>query len=311
MDMMLLLIDQIAVMFVMIAFGFAAQKCKIMQLEDSRGLSSMALYVIVPCVLINAFQNPFTKDSAQGLLLAFGASLAVNIFFIFLTWIFGKLFRLDAVEKASLIYPNAGNLIVPMVAAVLGENWILYCSGYMIIQNLFIWTHGKILMSGEKHPSMRYVFCNSIVLSILLGIFLAITGVQLPEVLQQAIDTVGKALAPVCMFVTGVTIGSMPLGQVFGQKRVYLLCFLRLLVYPLLVIVLFCIMGIQALPLLDRQVLLIVFLASAAPSASNIVQFAQYYRNGEETAGLINVLSTLLCIFPMPLMIYLYQQMFG
>lgn len=311
MDMMLLLIDQIAVMFVMIAFGFAAQKCKIMQLEDSRGLSSMALYVIVPCVLINAFQNPFTKDSAQGLLLAFGASLAVNVFFIFLTWIFGKLFRLDAVEKASLIYPNAGNLIVPMVAAVLGENWILYCSGYMIIQNLFIWTHGKILMSGEKHPSMRYVFCNSIVLSILLGIFLAITGVQLPGVLQQAIDTVGKALAPVCMFVTGVTIGSMPLGQVFGQKRVYLLCFLRLLVYPLLVIVLFCIMGIQALPLLDRQVLLIVFLASAAPSASNIVQFAQYYRNGEETAGLINVLSTLLCIFTMPLMIYLYQRMFG
>ncbi len=303
------LVNQIAIMFIMVAFGYLAAKCKVITVEGSRGLSVMALYVIIPCVLVNAFQVPFTRETFQGLMLAFAASLGINLFYILITKLWNRIYPMSVVEQASVIYPNAGNLIVPMVGAILGEDMILYCSAYMIIQNLFVWTHGKLLISGEDKPTFRNVICNSTVLSIILGIFLAVTHIRLPGLLDSAVSSVGKALAPVCMFVTGVTIGAIPLKKAFSQKRVYWVCFLRLLVYPLLVILLFRLTGVSRC--IDRasDVLLIVFLAAAAPAASNIVQFAQYYRKDEYTAGLINVISTLLCIITMPVMVLLFQLM--
>lgn len=301
------LIQQIAIMFIMIAFGFFAAKCKVITVEGSRGLSVMALYVIIPCVLVNAFQVPFTRETFQGLMLAFAASLGVNLFYIFVTKILNRIYPMSVVERASLIYPNAGNLIVPMVGAILGEDMILYCSAFMIVQNLFVWTHGKLLISGEDKPTVKNVICNSTVLSILLGIFLAVTKIQLPGLLESAVSSVGKALAPVCMFVTGVTVGSIPLKKALTQKRVYLICLLRLVVYPFLVILLIRFSNMHHYMDLAPQILLIVFLAAAAPAASNIVQFAQYYRKDEYTAGLINVVSTLLCIITMPALLFIFQ----
>ena len=55
-------------------------------------------------------------------------------------------------------------------------------------------------------------------------------------------------------------------------------------------------------------VLLISFLAAAAPTASSVTQLSQVYGGDSEYAGLINMISTLLCILTMPMMIFLFQM---
>ena len=37
-------------------------------------------------------------------------------------------------EQASLIYTNAGNLIIPLVTAVLGPEWVIYSSMFQLVQ---------------------------------------------------------------------------------------------------------------------------------------------------------------------------------
>lgn len=309
MNLAFLLMKQIAVMFILICFGFIAVKCGIVSKEDSKGLSKMALYVIIPCVLLNSFQIEFTKDTYRGLLLAFAASILINVFYLVLTWLLNKKFSMSVIERASLIYPNAGNLIIPIVSAVLGEEMILYCSAFMVVQNIFIWTHGKFMISGEKKLSFRSLFLNSSMIAIVAGIFMAATGLRLPSVLQEAVGSAGKAIAPVSMFVTGIIIGSVRFSQLFRRTRVYAVCFGRLILYPMIVAGLFWISGVWNRIPGSKEILLIVFLASAAPSASNIVQFAQVYEKDELNAGLINVMSTLLCILTMPLCVLVYQML--
>ena len=309
MNLAVLLARQIVVMFILISFGFVAAKCGIVSKEDGKGLSKMALYVIIPCVLLNSFQIEFTEDTYRGLFLAFAASLLINVFYVALTWLLNKKFPMSVVERASLIYPNAGNLIIPMVGAVLGEEMILYCSAFMVVQNVFIWTHGKFLISGERKLSFRTLFLNSSMIAILAGIFMAVTGLKLPPVLQEAVGSAGKAIAPVCMFVTGIIIGGVRFSEIFRSGRVYVICLGRLILYPALVVVLFWLSGVWGWMPGSKELLLIVFLASAAPSASNIVQFAQVYEKDEVSAGMINVLSTLLCILTMPLGVLLYQAL--
>ena len=46
----------------------------------------------------------------------------------------GHALHLDAVEKASMIYSNAGNLIIPIVTAVLGKEWVIYSSAFLSVQ---------------------------------------------------------------------------------------------------------------------------------------------------------------------------------
>ena len=57
---------------------------------------------------------------------------------------------LNEVEKASVYYSNAGNLIIPIVTFVLGKDWVLYGCVFMSVQIVFIWSHGKCVLSREQ-----------------------------------------------------------------------------------------------------------------------------------------------------------------
>lgn len=45
-----------------------------------------------------------------------------------------KVLKLDGVEETSLIYSNAGNLIIPIVTAILGKEWVIYTSAFLSVQ---------------------------------------------------------------------------------------------------------------------------------------------------------------------------------
>lgn len=49
-----------------------------------------------------------------------------------------------------MIYNNAGNLILPMVMAILGQEYVIYTSVYILVQNILMWTHGQKLMGGAQ-----------------------------------------------------------------------------------------------------------------------------------------------------------------
>ena len=65
--------EQIIELFIMIFMGFIIVKTGIVKDEDSKVLSKIVLYLIIPCVIINAFQVDYTSKTVRGLLIAFAA----------------------------------------------------------------------------------------------------------------------------------------------------------------------------------------------------------------------------------------------
>ena len=61
MQISILLLEQIFELFLMILMGFIIVKAGIVKEEDSKVLSKIVLYLIIPCVIINAFQVDYTK----------------------------------------------------------------------------------------------------------------------------------------------------------------------------------------------------------------------------------------------------------
>ena len=67
-------------------------------------------------------------------------------------------------------------------------------------------------------------------------------------------------------------------------------------------------LALAAAVLLHVGIIVVVsLLATCTPSASTITQMAQIYGKDADYASAINVVTTLLCIFTMPLMVALYQ----
>jgi hypothetical protein len=131
----------------------------------------------------------------------------------------------------------------------------------------------------------------------------------MPQMANDVCSTVSSMLAPTAMLITGMIVGGMRLREVLQNRRIYLVCFLRLVMVPVLVLCLFWCFRIKNWVTNGEQILLVTFFAVITPAASSITQFAQVYGKNEAYAGSINIVTTLLCIITMPLMVYAYQML--
>ena len=82
MEISILLMEQIAELFLMILMGYIIVKTGLLKGEDSKVISKIVLYLVIPCVIINAFQVDYTPDVQKGLFLAIAAAVAVHILFL-------------------------------------------------------------------------------------------------------------------------------------------------------------------------------------------------------------------------------------
>lgn len=307
MELSLLLMQQICQLFIMVSFGYLLVKTKTLKSEDSKVLSKVALFIVTPCAILTSFMIEFTPDKLLGLGLAVTGALIVHIIFIPLTNLLSKVFGFTPIEKATIIYSNAGNLIIPLVGALLGKEWVLYTSGYMMVQTVLMWTHAKNLVCNEQSYNLKKIFLNINVIAVSIGIIVFLLQIQLPELVVTTMDRVGAMIGPLAMFVIGMLIGQMNIKDIFIKKRAYLISFMRLIIYPLIIIIVFKWSGLTTISNDANQIFLITILATSAPAAATITQFAQLYDNDPKYASSMNVMSVIFSIVTMPLLVMLYQ----
>lgn len=308
MNISILLMQQIVQLFLMIFMGYLIVKTGLVRDDDSKVLSKIILYLIVPCVIINAFQIDYTTDTVKGLLIAFAASVMTQVILLVVISVAGKLLHLNEVEVASVYYSNSGNLIVPIVTFILGQEWVLYGCVFMSVQLVFLWTHCKKIISREASYDWKKIILNINMISIFIGVILFFTGIRLPEIIGNTLASVGTMIGPASMIVTGMLFAGMNLKQIFANKRVYFITFLRLIVVPLIALVLIKLSNLASFSADGNKIMLIVFLAIITPSASTVTQMCQVYGNDSRYASAINVMTTLLSIITMPVMVMLFQM---
>ena len=307
MHISLLLMNQIIQLFIMIFMGFIIVKAKLLKAEDSKILSVIVLYLIIPCVIINAFQVTYTKDTVQGLLITLAASVLTQIILLIIISVLGKFLNLNEVEVASIYYSNSGNLIVPIVTFILGKEWVLYGCVFMSVQLVFIWTHCKKIISRESTYDWRKIVLNINMISIAIGIILFLTRSHLPAIINNTLSAVGSMIGPASMIVTGMLFAGMNFKQIFANKRVYFVSFFRLIIVPVIALFLIKCSQLSTFSSNGNKLMMIVFLAIITPSASTVTQMCQVYGNDSQYASAINVVTTLLAIVTMPLMVMLFQ----
>lgn len=305
--MSLLLTKQIAELFIMILLGYILVKSNLLTKQDSKVLSTVALYIVTPCVIINAFQVQHSQDVKNGLILSFLAAIIIHIIYIVGVRIVGKAYTLNGVEKATIIYTNAGNLIIPLVQALLGKEWVVYTTGYILVTTIFIWTHGRMLICEEKGFNVKELLKNVNVVACIMGILMFALKIQFPSLITETMDSISATIAPISMIVAGMLIAGMDVKDCLKNKRLYIITFLKMIVFPLFAVSLLKFTNLSSMVKNGDIILLISLLASIAPTAASVTQLAQIYDADSEYASAYYFITTLLCILTMPVFVWFYQ----
>lgn len=306
--MILLLIQKIVSLFLIMFLGYLLVKLKIFQSGDSKYFSSLSVYLVMPCSIINAFQVEFTKEVQSGLILAFAAAILVHLLLLVYVEIMQRFFHLEPVEKISIMYSNAGNLIIPLVSSILGPEWVIYSSAFLTVQTFLLWSHGKAVLCGEKSLNIKKVLKNVNMVTVLVGIVLLLLHIQLNGPVLTTVSSLASMIGPLAMLIAGMLIAGMDLLKMLKNRRLWMTAAFRLILTPLVVMILLKMIGSIAPVENAEKILMITLLATMTPSASTVVQQAQIYGGNADYASAINAITTLGCILTMPLMLILYQM---
>ena len=302
-----LLIRKIAQLFLILILGYVVVKLKLVRAEDSKVLSKLALYLLVPFVILKSFQMDLTPEIQKGMIFAFAMGFVMHVVQIGLAMAGGKVLKLDTVEQASMAYSNTVNLIVPLVTSVLGPEWVIYSSAVASMQLMFLWSHGIGMFAGWKNMNVKKMFLNPNMISIAVGLVLLLTGIKLPAMFNEVAGDMGGMLGPFAMLVVGMLLAETDLKTMLKNKRLYLVLFLRMIFCPAIFMIILKLTQVETWMTDGRNLALTIFLAATSPAATTITQFAQLYDKDAQYAGAINIVSTLSCIVTMPLFVFIYE----
>lgn len=304
------LISKLSSMILLTLVGLLTVRIGLIKPEEGRAFSKMVVFVLQPCMIVRAFQIELTSERIFGFVSAMIFCFLIYFFWTVLSFLLKKPLKLNKVEEMTLIYSNVGNLVLPLISMVLGEEMVFYASAIQLPFNAFLWTHCNTVLSGEKRMDFKKIFLNSNLIAIYLGLFLMITGLRFPDVIDTAVSSLSSMVGPLSMIVIGMVIGQEDLKTVFLFKKGYLVSFLRLIVYPMLVLGILFLTGFLRIYPTLVPVFQVIFFALAAPPAAMVSQLALLYDENPGEAGRLNVLGTVLCGVTLPLVLSCFEFLF-
>ena len=306
--MSVLLIPKIMGMLIMLLIGFLLRKANVIGRAESKGLSVACLYVALPCSILMGFQREYAPEITRNLLLAFLVVFLIHGVFLLISWVSKRWLGFTVLESVSIAYPNCGNLVIPLVSALLGNDYVIYSCVFITVQAVFLWSHAASRLSGQRHVNLVKVALNPNIWAFIVGLAMFFSGARLTGVAADVCSTLGNMTGPLPMLVAGILLGELKLPEVKQHRRLPLVLAVRLVAMPAVMALIFRLLRLDLLLGMDPLVMLVMYMSCCTPMASTVVQMAQLFRQEEAPyAGMINALGILLCIVTIPLMVALYQ----
>ena len=304
MDNLLIVAGQVAILFALMAVGAVLRWRKLIKGEAIDGMINLLLLVVTPCLIVDVFQRPFDPAMLRSLAVAFVASAAFHLVVIALARACVR-HRNENIRRPLLlavVFSNAGFMGVPLEQAVLGDVGVFFGVVYIAVFNLFMWSWGYGTMKNTVAPSTKHqalntkMWVNPGTVGLAFGLPLFLLSVQLPAIVRTPIHFLAGLNTPLAMIIIGYCLFGAKLVRVVRMPSVLITAGLRLVVTPLLMIAALW----SFRHALDRNMMLALVIAAAAPVAAMVSMFASKFgRDVDVTVAVVSG-TTLLSILTMP-----------
>lgn len=313
--MYLLVAKQLIIMSLISVISYFFSKKKKYGENESKYMSNLLLFVISPCLILNAFTIPYSVEKIKAIGTSALISLITLSFLILLSIIFirskteiGK--SRDCLDKIAFVYSNAGFIGIPLINGVFGADGVFLLMGYIVMYNTLLWTHGISTITGKL--GFKQILTNPNILAILAGVIIFVTPIELPSIFKQTVKIVGDLNTAVSMIILGLLFANFKKPQK-GEKtpsfRISKVVVFRLILLPVALLVLYKLLLTFVFVSPEMyQIIMIAFIAATCPVGMNVANFAVIYGKEESYCSLLVAISSVLCVITLPVMVKIAEM---
>ncbi len=291
---------QVFILFILIMLGFFGGKKKMITKEGVKCINDIMLYLVTPCVIINAFQREYDPALLHSLLLSILAAVISHV----VCYAAGFLFIHDKEEAAkrtkrfAIAYSNCGFMALPLLDALLGSEGVFYGAGYLTVFNILVWSYGQYTLGkGKDGFEIKKAFLNPGVIASIIGFIFFVTSFELPILVIEPIKYLAALNTPVPMLIIGYTISSFALKEQLKLKGEIIPIALRLIICPMLLLGILYLMGFRG------TLLVATMISASAPVAAISTMFSIKYEGDVRLASKMVAVSSLFSIITMTLIV--------
>ncbi|NVN86266.1 MAG: AEC family transporter [Rhodopseudomonas sp.] len=299
--------------FGLIFVGFACGRWKRLPEAGLAWMNFFLLYVSLPALFFRIMsRTPFEELNNLPFVLA--TTLATVTAFT-LSAVGGRLLGKLSMRDATMAglaggYGNIGYMGPGLALAVLGTKAAVPTALIFCFDSIFLFSIVPLAMAltaGVKRPLLptiglvvREIVLHPLIVAAYCGALAAALHVRLPVAVDNTLQFLQNAAAPVALFVLGVTVALRPFGRV--PWEVPGIIAVKLLLHPLIVFGLLLLLG----PFTPEWAATAVLMASLPP-ALNVFVIARQYNTWVEPASVAVLIGTFVSVVTLTTVMWLIR----
>ena len=311
MEILTTTLGQMIVLFLLIFIGYLLAKLKAVPDNTSTVLSKLENNLFVPALVLGTFINNFTTEKLGSAWNLFLTSFVICLIMIALALLVAKCCSKDQyirnIYTYGLAFSNFGFMGNAVVSVVFPELFVDYLIFTMPLWTMiYLWGVPCLLIPSENEKqtikSRLKAFANPMFVALIVGAIIGLSGIMLPTQIVTVITTTGSCMSPIAMLLTGITVANMNFKKVLSMKSIYVVSFVRLIVFPLSFI------GIFKLIPMSQTIMVCTICSLAMPlGLSTIVVPGGYGKDTSVAAGM-TIVSHLLSAATIPIVFYIMMN---
>lgn len=298
----MLLLQQMIVLFILMGVGYLCYRREIITDEVSKKLSAIVVNIANPALVLSACMGE-NKIQGRELLMIAVIVIAVYVTLLLLALVIPRLLRVEQKSRgtyqAMTVFSNIGFMGFPVIAALYGNEALLYASVFTIPYNVLIYTYGVAAMAKEKDKikgsfSLKKIF-NIGVIACIITIVVYLLRIPVPQFISTTTTNLSNLTAPLSMMVIGASLATIDLRKLFTDGKLLLFSAIKLLLIP--------IVGVLIIrQFVNNDIICgVCMVMLATPVGSMTAMMAQQYDGDYEMASKGVALTTILSVITMPI----------
>ena len=288
-------------LIIIVIAGFISHKRGIINEEFERKLSGFVIKVTCPALLISSTMGDKMPDREHIPMLLL-VSLLTYVILIPLAYIQPVLMRvkrdLRGMYSFMLTYSNVGFIGYPVVASIFGSDAVFYACILNVFNTITVFIWGVMFISGEnlKNGFRFRLFVSPAMIATYISVIIVILNLHTLKAIAMPLSILGNMTVPSSLIVIGAALAEIPTRKMVGTPHIFIMCFLKLLVLPLLLYYAMIMVGI------DTRISSINMILIAMPVASFGTMFCMQMGKDETTMSQGTFWTTLLSVVSIPLL---------
>lgn len=293
---------QMLAFLLMIGAGYFITRRGMLDGHTNSQMSGLLVNVFNPLLIVSSAANAVGLISPDTMRTVGLIACGMFAVFILAGMLLSPVFERDQDQRKifqlMFVFSNLGFIGIPVVSGIIGEEYVVYVTEFILIYTILLYTYGVGLLSRKFSLSALKEMVNPGTVLSVAALVIIIWEIQIPDFLKTAAAYLGNVTSPMALIAIGFNLAQSELKKIFGQLRLYLFAAVKLLILPLLL-----------LPLLKAATsdihLISVCMVMFGMPVGNIPLMLGMQKGIDVSAGSAAIiLTTVLCVFTIPVLMF-------